>query len=146
MSVEVALAMLERNGRWLLQLRDDIEGIVHPGTWALFGGHLEPGESPEEALRRELVEEISWQANAVSFWFEHRDPQRIAHFFRSQLDVPLAELELLEGQDMVLAELAEIRSGKVWSPKCGESRSLAPSLKLAVAALERDLGLAPGVY
>ena len=32
MSVEVALAVLEREGRWLLQLRDDIEGIVHPGT------------------------------------------------------------------------------------------------------------------
>jgi 8-oxo-dGTP pyrophosphatase MutT (NUDIX family) len=91
MTVEVALAMLERQGRWLLQLRDDIEGIVYPGTWALFGGHLEAAESPEVALRRELLEEINWQASHLNFWFDHRDPHRTAYFFRSQLDVPLAE-------------------------------------------------------
>ena len=44
MTFAVALAMLEREGRWLLQLRDDIEGIVHPGGGGLFGGHLDPGE------------------------------------------------------------------------------------------------------
>ena len=57
---EVAIAMIECDGRWLLQLRDDIEGILYPGQWALFGGHLDPGETPEVALRRELEEEINW--------------------------------------------------------------------------------------
>ena len=57
--LEVALAMLERDGRWLVQLRDDIPGIVSPGCWGLFGGHLDPGESPDQALRRELQEEIN---------------------------------------------------------------------------------------
>ncbi|MEY4355584.1 MAG: hypothetical protein RLZZ89_652, partial [Cyanobacteriota bacterium] len=52
---EVALAMLKREGRWLLQLRDDIDGIVYPGTWALFGGHIERGESPAQAVQRELT-------------------------------------------------------------------------------------------
>ena len=37
---EVAIAMIECDGRWLLQLRDDTEGILYPGQWALFGGHL----------------------------------------------------------------------------------------------------------
>lgn len=60
MTFAVALAMLEREGRWLLQLRDDIEGIVHPGCWGLFGGHLDPGERPEQAILRELGEEIGW--------------------------------------------------------------------------------------
>jgi 8-oxo-dGTP pyrophosphatase MutT (NUDIX family) len=57
MTFAVALGMLEREGRWLLQLRDDIEGIVHPGCWGLFGGHLDPGERPEQAVLRELQEE-----------------------------------------------------------------------------------------
>jgi hypothetical protein len=48
--------MLQRDGRWLMQLRDEIPTIVAPGCWGLFGGHLDPGETPEQALRRELLE------------------------------------------------------------------------------------------
>ena len=49
MAVEVALAMLHRDDRWLMQLRDEIPGIIAPGCWGLFGGHLDPGETPEQA-------------------------------------------------------------------------------------------------
>jgi 8-oxo-dGTP diphosphatase len=34
LAVEVALAMLQREGRWLMQLRDEIPSIVAPGCWA----------------------------------------------------------------------------------------------------------------
>jgi len=136
MSLQIAVAMIERQGRWLLQLRDDIEGIVHPGTWGLFGGHLDPGETPEQALRRELEEEISWVAGEVRWWFDHQDPHRTLHVFHVPLAVPLEALELREGQDMVLAELDELQSGAIWSPKRRESRTLAPSLRLALERLE----------
>ena len=63
--VEVAVAMLHRQGKWLLQLRDDIEGIIAPGCWGLFGGHVEPGESIEAGLRRELNEEIDLVATTL---------------------------------------------------------------------------------
>ena len=138
MTAQVALAMLERQGRWLLQLRDDIDGIVHPGTWGLFGGHLDPGETPEQALRRELIEEINWVAGELPFWFTHRNPQRVAHFFRTALPVPLEALDLREGQDLVLAPLEELRSGAIWSPRLRETRPLAPSLEQAVAVLLQD--------
>ncbi|WP_315855515.1 MULTISPECIES: GNAT family N-acetyltransferase [unclassified Synechococcus] len=135
MPVEVALAMLERDGTWLLQLRDDITTIVAPGRWGLFGGHLDPGETPQQALRRELREEINWQAGDLPFWFSHTNPQRVAHFFRTTLPVPLEALRLQEGQDMVLATREELLSGRVWSPRLQESRPLAPSLQCAVEAL-----------
>jgi 8-oxo-dGTP pyrophosphatase MutT (NUDIX family) len=134
MSVEVALAVLEREGRWLLQLRDDIEGIVHPGTWGLFGGHLDSGETPELALRRELHEEIGWRAGELSYWFADRDTHRILHVFRGALTVSLDRLRLQEGQDMVLATADELLSGRVWSPRLGEFRPLAPSLQLTVSS------------
>jgi len=135
---EVAIAMIECDGRWLLQLRDDIEGILYPGQWALFGGHLDPGETPEVALRRELEEEINWAGSDLAPWFELRDEQRIRHFFRGPLAVPFGSLTLLEGQDMVLAELDELLTGSIWSPKCQEKRSLAPSLKRAVQELKKE--------
>lgn len=135
---EVAIAMIECGGRWLLQLRDDMEGIVHPGTWALFGGHLDPGETPQQALIRELEEEINWRSAGLPAWFVHHDSQRIAHFFKGSLDIPFSELQLLEGQDMVLASVDELRSGLIWSPKCQQKRRLAPTLQRAVLELNRE--------
>jgi 8-oxo-dGTP pyrophosphatase MutT (NUDIX family)/GNAT superfamily N-acetyltransferase len=143
MPVEVALALLERDGTWLLQLRDDLATIVAPGCWGLFGGHLDPGETPEQALRRELIEEIDWRAGELSFWFSHTNLQRVAHFFRGPLTVPLEALRLQEGQDLVLATSGELLSGRVWSPKLQEPRPLAPSLQRAVGALFNPVVVRP---
>ena len=46
------------DGRYLLQLRDNKAGIFFPGHWGLFGGGVEDGEQPVDALRRELKEEL----------------------------------------------------------------------------------------
>jgi 8-oxo-dGTP pyrophosphatase MutT (NUDIX family) len=49
------------DGRYLLQLRDDIPGIFYPGFWGCFGGALSSGEEPANALRRELSEELEFE-------------------------------------------------------------------------------------
>ncbi|HJV91729.1 MAG TPA: (deoxy)nucleoside triphosphate pyrophosphohydrolase [Holophagaceae bacterium] len=56
--IEVALGLLERDGRWFLQRRDP-EAEVLPGLWEFPGGKVEPGEAPEAACRRELQEELA---------------------------------------------------------------------------------------
>jgi len=44
--------------RFLFFLRDDIPTIPFPGMIDIIGGHLDDGEEPEEALVREIAEEL----------------------------------------------------------------------------------------
>lgn len=53
-----AAVVILDDGRYLLQLRDNKGGIFFPGHWGLFGGGVEEGERPDDALRRELEEEL----------------------------------------------------------------------------------------
>ena len=65
--VEVAVGVLIRaDGRFLLTSRPP--GKVYEGYWEFPGGKLEPGESVEQALRRELQEEIGIVISAVQPW------------------------------------------------------------------------------
>lgn len=52
----VAVALVDRDGRLLVQQRP--EGGEMPGLWEFPGGKVEPGETPERALIRELHEEL----------------------------------------------------------------------------------------
>lgn len=52
-----AIIVVPQQG-YLLQLRDNRPDIFFPDHWGLFGGGVEPGESEEAALQRELAEEI----------------------------------------------------------------------------------------
>jgi 8-oxo-dGTP pyrophosphatase MutT (NUDIX family) len=54
-----ALLMLE-DGRYVMQLRDAIPGIFFPAHWGCFGGAIEKGEDPIDALKRELQEELEF--------------------------------------------------------------------------------------
>ena len=54
--VNVAAAIIEQNGKFLVGRRKI--GKQYGGKWALVGGKFEAGESAEEALRREVKEEL----------------------------------------------------------------------------------------
>ena len=60
----VAAALVDGDGRVLLAQRP--EGKSLAGMWEFPGGKLEPGESPEAALARELDEELGIVAEALA--------------------------------------------------------------------------------
>ena len=55
--VQVVAAIIEREGRVLVCRRRADQS--HPLQWEFPGGKLEPGETPAEALERELEEELA---------------------------------------------------------------------------------------
>ena len=65
--VDVAVGVLLRpDGDFLLTSRPP--GKVYEGYWEFPGGKLEQGETVEQALRRELIEEIGLAIAAVHMW------------------------------------------------------------------------------
>ena len=54
----IAKIILYQENKILLQLRDNNPNIPFPNRWSLFGGEIKTGESPEQAIEREVREEI----------------------------------------------------------------------------------------
>jgi 8-oxo-dGTP diphosphatase len=64
--LRVVAAVIERDGKYLITQRRD--NAVLPGLWEFPGGKVEPGETIEQALRRELLEEIGVTIGAAHAW------------------------------------------------------------------------------
>ncbi|WP_165175140.1 (deoxy)nucleoside triphosphate pyrophosphohydrolase [Desulfovibrio sp. ZJ369] len=64
--IEVAAGIIWRNGRFLAAQRPTDKPLE--GYWEFPGGKLEGGESPAEALARELAEELGIGVRKAAFW------------------------------------------------------------------------------
>ena len=99
--VEVAVGVLvDGSGRYLLTTRPP--GKVYAGYWEFPGGKLEPGESVEQALRRELQEEIGVTIGRAEPWrveiFDYPHARVRLHFCRVREWA--GRFEMREGQQM----------------------------------------------
>lgn len=78
--LRVALVIVVRDGRVLVTKRP---AEAHMGgLWELPGGKVRPGEEPEAAARRELLEETGLRVDRLEprIECEHEYPDRTIHF------------------------------------------------------------------
>ena len=59
------LCYVERDGFWLMMHRTKKDQDENAEKWIGLGGHLEPGESPDECVRREIREESGLQVSDI---------------------------------------------------------------------------------
>ena len=101
--VAIAQIILENEkGELLLYLRDNKPGIPFPLHWDLIGGHVEEGETPEQALVREVKEELDIDLKEFSFFrkydcIEGDAYPNVKFIYTGRINLPIEEITLLEG-------------------------------------------------
>lgn len=65
--MDVSIGLIEKGDAYVLQLRPNVATIGAAGLIGAFGGRIEPGESPIEAVCRELSEETSLKPSTEDF-------------------------------------------------------------------------------
>lgn len=104
--VDVAVGVLIRpDGRFLLTSRP--EGKVYAGYWEFPGGKVEPGESIEAALRRELHEELGITIGTSEAWKEELVdyPHALVRLHFRKVFQWQGEFQMREGQAMAWESL-----------------------------------------
>src|SRR5210317_1789626 len=82
----------------LLFLRDNIPDLPYPNMWDVPGGHVEPDESPENCIIREMKEEMDLILNEFELFSKIEFEDRIEYTFWTRADLDIDEIELTEGQ------------------------------------------------
>jgi len=97
------------SGQVLLFLRDDKAEIAFPDCWDIPGGSLEQDETPEEAIKREMLEEIEFDLDDPQLFKIYEMEDRVEYTFWKQADLDIHALPLHEGQAMKWFSLEDIQ-------------------------------------
>jgi len=107
-AVEVVAAVVQRDGRYLITRR--LAGTHLAGFWEFPGGKTLPGEKPEDALRRELHEELGVETEVGELietvdWTYPEKSVRLLFFRCALLGEPCPQ----ERQEMLWVEAAQLQ-------------------------------------
>lgn len=108
MNESVASILISTEDEFILQQREDRPDISSPGMVTVFGGGVEEGEEPMDAIIREMEEELTIKLNKEDFRFLEsyvkkdplNDQECLAHLYIAQ-DINKGDLFLKEGEAIV---------------------------------------------
>jgi 8-oxo-dGTP diphosphatase len=115
---QIAAIILENDQKEiLLYLRDNKPGIPFPQHWDLIGGHVEEGETPEEALVREVKEELDIELTDYTFFKKYTCETGDAYpnekfIYSGKINIPIDKITLLEGDRPQYFKREEIENVK----------------------------------
>jgi len=101
--IKIAAIIFENDkGELLFYMRDNKPGIPFPQHWDLIGGHVEKGESPEQALIREVKEELNYDLRDFKFFRKYNCLNgdaypNIKYIYSGRINLAISEITLLEG-------------------------------------------------
>ncbi len=141
-TVRVAAGVLQRaDGRWLATQRP--AGKIAAGKWEFPGGKIEPGESPEQALCRELAEELGITVRPqgysplirIAHSYSDRDVQMWVYRVQDWQGEPAGH----DGQALCWADLAQLRVLDLLGADGPILRALALPRALPITPAKADL-------
>ncbi|MDD5726797.1 MAG: NUDIX domain-containing protein [Patescibacteria group bacterium] len=75
------------------------DAVRHPDDFGFFGGGMEPGESPEQALERETWEELSFKPTGYDFLGVYESAHTIRHVYSLKVENDFeSKIQINEGQ------------------------------------------------
>ncbi len=97
------LCYIRRGGEYLMLHRTKKKNDLNSGKWIGIGGHFEPGESPEDCLRREVQEETGlvltdWRFRGIVTFCSDCAPTEYMHLFTA--DCPAGEVQCCDEGDL----------------------------------------------
>jgi len=105
---EVVAALIWQGGKFLICQRPahKARGLL----WEFVGGKVEPGETPEEALRRECREELNVEIRVEELFMEvtHHYPDLLVHLRLYNAAIVSGTPEKLEHNDIRFITVEEI--------------------------------------
>lgn len=84
----------------LLVLRDDKPGLPYRNMWDVPGGHVEPNETPEECIVREMKEEMNINLQNFQLLCQKEFDDRIEYTYWKRENLNISEIKLMEGQHL----------------------------------------------
>lgn len=110
---QCGLILEDKQGRILLQLRDDKSTIPYPNAWGTFGGQIEKGETPEDAIRREIKEELNYDLSGQEYLGNFPFDGYDIHMFKKiDQKINLKDLEIREGQKGEFLSVSKLKNIK----------------------------------